>query len=390
MFGPASVAIMIGTVALVPGGAGGNAPARVPDMARAANAAAAAVPASANSFSTSGYLVSVAALSRADAWAVGSTGNTTIGNTYRTLIVHWNGTKWSPVANPKPVFGYLQGIAAAAPDDVWAVGVTTTSTGTNPHVLIMHWNGKVWSRAPGVPGLKGVLAAVTVEGSEVWAVGGTLVNPLLVLHRIGGRWYVVPTSSPIASLAGVAATGHDSAWAGGVTFSPSGGKYNGDLLLHWNGSTWRPVNFPLRGAYDGLFGMAASPGGAVWAVGGSRNSAYSSVSPLSMLWNGKNWRKVPVSAPANSQLAGVGFVPGGGFWAAGTRTLGLDTLVLHWTGKAWAQIPSPDPYGGVNQVDAVAGTSASDVWAVGGGTATLSTTDHPLTIILHWNGKTWN
>jgi hypothetical protein len=40
------------------------------------------------------------------------------------------------------------------------------------------------------------------------------------------------------------------------------------------------------------------------------------------------------------------------------------TLVEHWNGTAWTQVPSPNPSGD-NELDGVAATSASNAWAVG-------------------------
>jgi hypothetical protein len=46
---------------------------------------------------------------------------------------------------------------------------------------------------------------------------------------------------------------------------------------------------------------------------------------------------------------------------------GDHTLIEHWNGTRWAQVPSPDPGGPVtgNQLSGVAGTSPTSIWAVG-------------------------
>lgn len=137
---------------------------------------------------------------------------------------------------------------------------------------------------------------------------------------------------------------------------------------------------------ENLWDLAAGPGGAVWAVGDSRNNAMTKFTPLSMVvWNGTTWRKVAVTAPAGSELSAVTFVPGGKVWAGGSSAAGRHTLIVHWTGKAWSRVAIPDRFAGTNYVNAVAATSSRDAWAVGAGTGT-----GPFrTLILHWNGSTW-
>ena len=50
----------------------------------------------------------------------------------------------------------------------------------------------------------------------------------------------------------------------------------------------------------------------------------------------------------------------------GSYTVGGEgkTLILHWNGHAWQRTAAPDPGGG-SILNAVAGSSASNVWAVG-------------------------
>jgi len=38
-------------------------------------------------------------------------------------------------------------------------------------------------------------------------------------------------------------------------------------------------------------------------------------------------------------------------------------VIEHWTGSAWAAVPSPDPES--TSLQSISATSASDIWAVG-------------------------
>ena len=59
------------------------------------------------------------------AWAVGQYDYLTQGTrVYRTLVLHWNGAKWTKVASPSPAgySNYLGGVAATSASNAWAVG----------------------------------------------------------------------------------------------------------------------------------------------------------------------------------------------------------------------------------------------------------------------------
>ena len=139
--------------------------------------------------------------------------------------------------------------------------------------------------------------------------------------------------------------------------------------------------------------MTAAPGGVLWTVGyhfGQGTNA-SSGSARSMRWNGTAWQKVPVAAPADSELFGVAHVPNSRTWAVGfvwpTGSANSSTLILRWTGRAWSRVASPDPRP-TDRLYAVAATSPHDAWAVGYG-APANLAAAPVPLILHWNGRSW-
>lgn len=332
------------------------------------------------SYNVTGDLLAVAAVSATSAWAVGYAGTS---RAPKTLIVHWNGQKWSPLTNPKPIEGGLLGLTEVSATDIWAAGFAGSYVGRIVP-LVMHWNGTRWSRVPGVPSLNAQFNAVGEAGSTLLAVGATSGPPMLIMNRTGTAWRRFPVPSAAGDLESLVVTGNRGAWAAGVT-TTSSGVPNGDVVMRWNGSTWRSVSFPLHGTNENLWHLAAGPGGGVWAVGDSHNNAQTKFTPLSMVWNGTTWRKVAVTAPAGSELSAVTFVPGGKVWAGGSSSDGKHTLIVHWNGKAWSRVATPDRFTGTNYVNAVAATSPSDAWAVGSGTAS-----GPFrTLILHWNGSTW-
>jgi hypothetical protein len=75
------------------------------------------------------------------------------------------------------------------------------------------------------------------------------------------------------------------------------------------------------------------------------------------------------------------------------------TLIEHWNGSVWQQVPSPSPGVGVggwpavSRLSSVSGVSTSNAWAVGG--YDIPNVPYPgatvyRTLILHWNGYVWS
>jgi hypothetical protein len=59
--------------------------------------------------------------------------------------LHWNGAAWSRVPSHAPgVRPHLVGVTATSATSAWAAGDYSTPAG-QPRTLIMHWNGTTWS-----------------------------------------------------------------------------------------------------------------------------------------------------------------------------------------------------------------------------------------------------
>jgi hypothetical protein len=118
----------------------------------------------------------------------------------QTICGTWN---HSPSPTPSDLFSHFFGIAAVSPNDVWAVGEYDSLAGTSTPAMrgvTAHWNGSAWSLVPtpsvGVTGttLTGVAAAAS---NDVWAIGytNTYGTPETLVQRWNGaQWSVV--SSP--------------------------------------------------------------------------------------------------------------------------------------------------------------------------------------------------
>src|SRR5262249_16238301 len=99
----------------------------------------------------------------------------------RATIEHWDGAIWSVVSSPNPTTrgnSFLEGIAAAAVNDVWAVG-----GGVGVGAVIERWEGQSWtilSTPGGVSSLSGV--AAHSDGTVV-AVGAGSNNSAVILQN---------------------------------------------------------------------------------------------------------------------------------------------------------------------------------------------------------------
>ena len=137
------------------------------------------------------------------------------------------------------------------------------------------------------------------------------------------------------------------------------------------GSADAAASFSTSGA---LRGVAATSATNAWAVG------FTGSKTLLVHWNGRTWAQVPSPGGA---LYGVAATSAGNAWAVGS-TANSKGLIERWNGRAWTQVPSAAPAGSVFY--GVAAVSARSVWVVG---ATGSGDGPTKTLVLRWNGATW-
>jgi hypothetical protein len=142
--------------------------------------------------------------------------------------------------------GYLQGVSAAGPDDIWAVGYE--DNGPSYLSLILHFDGKHWITvsSPNPTGSTDLADVSASSRRNAWAVGYTNPNVCgnggpqcgtAAFHWNGKTWTAVPTPNPPAgyldALEGVVAISPSDAWAVGTT------DWSGTIIEHWNGTAWK-------------------------------------------------------------------------------------------------------------------------------------------------------
>jgi hypothetical protein len=270
----------------------------------------------------SGRINGLAGSSATDVWAVGQASTAT-----RTtpLIDHWNGKSWSRVPAPGVPgypFGDLLGVAAASPDDAWAVGEAQNNH-QQLHTVIEHWNGHSWQLTASPPdGSLAALTAVTATpDGQAWAVAGGFgaASSGFVLHWTGHKWVTqsTPTAGADVYLGSVAAISPRDVWAVGVYALTSGGLRR-PYALHWNGQKWALVKVPNpgpKGDERNLTSVTVGSGGQVTAVGYDPGSPTHLGNALYANWRDGHW--TVTNGTENGTALFAVSAAGRATWAAG-------------------------------------------------------------------------
>lgn len=379
-------------------------------------------------------LESVFCTSRANCWAVGlhTAGTGALVNE----IVHWNGQKWSKVRVPSPVgtssgdVNTLSAVRCTSAANCWAVGQADNTSGERADAL--HWNGTKWAVVPTPePGGTGpfgftLLRDVTCTSARsCWAVGWygheeidslTVFN--LALHWNGRKWFKVATPSPAGTKANdlndlnaVRCTSPSDCWAAGtdgvVGETSATGLFLNDVL-HWNGKKWSTQAVPnpggtTMGSSSAISGLSCTSVSNCWAVGAYGQESLPGYSLNEALhWNGRKWFRITTPNPdgtatgATNVLNSVNCIAKTNCWAVGKlgdySSGGAQTgQALHWNGTKWTLTATPDPAGttsgAINALNSVRCVSAKNCWIVGYYTAN---SDPDIRLFLHWNGVKWS
>jgi hypothetical protein len=250
------------------------------------------------------------------------------------------GAQWRPVL--ENLDQSLLSIWGTSERDVWAVGGPLGNEGFES--LVLRFDGTTWRRAP---------AGKTetfwwlhgTSPSDVWLVG----EKGRITHWDGAAFTEIPSGTD-ATLFGVWAAAPDDAWAvGGLPDQPNG---TNDVVLHWDGTSWKPEVLPEQKKVA-LF--------KVW--GSSANDLYV-VGEAGIVWHRTNgaWKR-EAEGIATGRLTTVAGCSSTEIYAVGGR----DLLVSNGTEWKRAEI---DPLKLLNDLNGVSCASGRVV-VVGGGSLKL-------------------
>lgn len=207
----------------------------------------------------------------------------------KTLIEHWDGTAWKVVPSPNTTStgNFLWALSATSPTDIWAVG-DKVAAGVPVRTLVEHFDGTKWTVVPSPNPIgsgdlsANVLTSVqAVSATDVNAVGwirdsGTQRVLTLIEHWDGTKWKVIPSPNQgqapgdLNVLNGVTEISATDLYAAGHFENASTGGQHETMVQHFDGVSWKIVPSPAPDLAQQLHGIFALPGTTnVWVVGAS-------------------------------------------------------------------------------------------------------------------------
>lgn len=322
-------------------------------------------------------LTAVSFSSAADGWAVGRVGESLAApSDVDTLIEHWNGSSWT--VSPTPAVDAsdetLTGVVALSGTDAWAVGRQDRYGYNDDLPLLLHWDGSGWSPAQ-APSARIPTAIAGSAADDVWAVGTGVFQ-----HFDGVSWSVVAVPDSKAVISSVTVVSATDAWAVGQkpVDKPGYDHTSHPYAAHWNGVAWRTVFVPHASTDARLASVSASSAGDVWAVGSAFDRRTGDHGTYAQHFDGTRWRQVDIpDQGASNGLTGVVAVSADAAYAVGHRdgqtSLGAvwRTVVQRWDGHSWTIMTSPNDTRSDNYLTSVS-VVGSDMWAVGSDGGTLA------------------
>lgn len=283
--------------------------------------------------------------------------------------MRWDGTSWTTVATPAQQINDVWGSSVS---DVWAVGINGT---------LLHFDGTSWTNVS-APSAGHVVSVSGTGPNDVWFAGSSFI-----WHWDGIA--VTPSLSPPAAMTSVLAVSATEAYG-----------FGNKTVQRWNGSTWTEVFKPRSSAT-----AAVKRGAEIWAVGNdgeilvrdasgqwrtnlqmsiraSEIYAAAADDVFSVNWFGEAMRWRPDAGwKALPPLTGVydggsGSFPIQALWGSSATDVwagGGNDNMYRWDGTAWTRLAT----GTLNTWTDLHGTSPSNVWATGIDTAA------------RWDGSAW-
>jgi hypothetical protein len=309
---------------------------------------------------TSNTVGGLVAFAPDDVWAVGQSSSPSYSGCHgRTLTARSTGGSFAEILETPaatPICATVNSVSGSSSSDIWAVGVS--SSRRDPH--LRHFNGSTWTASAGAT---------------------------LPLPPSGGR------SLRTTGLNAVTDLSPTNVWAVGRAMFGDASRHT--LIEHLTAGGWSLVSGPgTTGSV--LNGISAVGAGDIWSVG-SQTTATGTAT-LATHYDGTAWKtSATPNNNVNNELNGVAAVTGSDVWAVGDSIKNAfdgvstsRTLVEHFNGSAWSIVPSPNLGAGNNVLTGVAAHAANDVWAVGYDDDRSGPIPIRKTVWMHWDGTRWS
>jgi hypothetical protein len=305
-----------------------------------------------------------------DAWSVWGSCTAPCGNKAATIVEHWNGTAWHRVATAGLNLTSTDAVAASSATDAWLF------EGYDANATAVHWDGTAWTSTVLPPWAirfnesgEVQIAAADFGASDVWlfTLGQQGLSPQTPYagHFNGTSW--VKRRLP-AIPDEVDAVARNDIWALGTPGDLSGGQ----VLMHWDGTTWSTPALPTPSVPPGdsafFVALAGSGPDDLWLDQYVAKNQGSPGTTSLEHWNGTAWQPVPLHYPTSS-LATMASDGRGGLWLvfAGPGPAFTEYFAHLTSGRTWTRTVIPATTGTTVQqasvITAIPGSASA--WAAG-------------------------
>ena len=202
----------------------------------------------------------------------------------------------------------------------------------------------------------------------------------------GIGWLTVPVAGP-TGINSMAASSANDLWIVG--------EEGHGFAQHWNGASWDPPQIAATDGNSTLYGVTEISPANLWAVGNQYSIAAQTDETLIEHGNGTTWKVVPSPDPATHHiLSDVAGSSASNVWAVGQDfdpsahggQGSYEALLLHYDGTSWTQVGDASSGLDYGELTSVSTISGSDAWAVGRA-STPSNDIGPFAE--RWNGTAW-
>jgi len=308
------------------------------------------------------------------------------GNTAETCLN--NMKNWWPLGT---------GINNGTNGEVWALAVigsdlyiggnfTTAGGITANHIA--KWDGSSWSpliSSNGVNGINGIVTALAVNGTELYAggwftdAGGILTNNIAKWD--GSNWSAFGNGLQAAGAINALAIMGNDLYATSFILTPGlGGP--GNLIVKWDGTSWSTFS-----VMDDYVSCLYVDGSNLYA-GGQFTMANSVPANKIVKWDGTQWSSL--GSGTNHWIGGQGIVIqnsnlyiSGRFTTAGNNSA---NFIAKWDGSNWYSFGTGVNNGMNNEVEALI-SSGTDLYASGSFTTAEGINANN---IAKWDGTNWS
>lgn len=197
-----------------------------------------------------------------------------------------------------------------------------------------------------------------MDSGGLLLTGSLRLNSLRMAHWDGTRWTPLPKLPGDPRASDIKALAPDDIWVLGWVLGGENGEDVETRAYHWDGTRWTAMDLPTT--VTALDGVASDD---LWAVGsrygkGDAGPGLPGGQPAAVHWDGRAWKLVPtpeyrykVQAPEQTALLTEVVVQDGDVHAYGELTSvseddepdpPTENIHLRWNGTRWTKQPTPE------------------------------------------------